>query len=357
VAFGETVSLASNATSYLVIQRNFMASQTSIQVPPGFLDPRIESLPPPPPAEGDFSGRLDGVIIPVWAGDLYLAKACCASVRQSMGDIPITVLVDGAATDTRELERLHGVQRMAVQEVAGEECVRLCAGTSWTKLLLFWMSPYERFLCLDADTVVWGDVRLYAEFDQFDFIAAYHRQNHTAFQTPEEIQSSVFDVDAVLKLNPALNWRGKEFANCGVFFARRGVFSEAELMDLRRMDCWRCYEQGLLNYLRWSAMPNGFPRMGGHRIQLFPAEPTCQPTDRFLPRNQQSPLIIHWMGKKPKLGRPFRAANDHRKLFLKMTSRLGWLETRLFIEDVNVWLQRQRRSLRRNMQRIKKTKP
>ena len=325
-------------------------SQIPSPTPTGSLDPRVESLPPPPPPR-DFSGRLDGVIIPVWAGDLYLAKACCASVRQSMGDIPITLLVDGAATDTRELQRLHGVQRLVVQDVMREEDVRLCTGTSWAKLLLFWMSPYERFLCLDADTIVWGDVRLYAELDRFDFIAAYHVQSHTAFQTPEEIQNSVFDVETILKLDPALNWRDQEFANCGVFFARRGVFSEAQLMDLRRMDCWRCYEQGLLNFLRWQALPIGVPRMGGHRFQLFPAEPTCRSADRFLPRNHPLPVIIHWMGKKPKLGRPFRAANDYRKLFLKMTGRTKWLATRLFLEDVGVWFQRQRRSLQRKFRR------
>ena len=323
----------------------------------GLLDPREESLPPPPPPERDFRNRLDGVVILVWAGDVYLAKACCASVRQSLGDIPITLLVDGAATDTRDLERLHGVRRLVLQEVASDEEARLCSGTSWAKLLLFWMSPYERFLCLDADTIVWGDVRLYATLDQLDFIAAFHAQSRTAFQTPEEIQNSVFDADAILKLDPTLNWRGQEFANCGVFFARRGVFPKTQLMDLRRMDCWRCYEQGLLNYLRWQALPGGVPRMGGHRVQLFPAETTCLPADRFLPRNQSQPVIIHWMGKKPKLGRPFRAANDYRKLFLTMTGRSGWLNMRLFAEDIGVWLRRQRRSLNRRWQRNKKAKP
>ena len=44
----------------------------------------------PPPGCG-----LDGVIVGVCAADLYLAKACCASVRRFMGDIPITLLADG----------------------------------------------------------------------------------------------------------------------------------------------------------------------------------------------------------------------------------------------------------------------
>jgi hypothetical protein len=323
---------------------------------PDLLDPRFESLPPPPAPEQDFSDRLDGIVIPVWAGDVYLAKACCASIRQYMGDIPITLLVDGAATDTHELQGLPGVQRLVIQEVMGEEYSRLCSGTSWTKLMLFWMSPYERFLCLDADTIVWGDVRLYAEFDRYDFIAAFHLKSHLVIQTEEEVERSVFDLDAINRLNPSLDWRGKEFANCGVFFARRGVFFEAHLMKLRQSDCWRCYEQGLLNYLRWQISPKGIPRFGGHQMQLFPAERTCVPADRFLPRGHPLPVIVHWMGKKPKLGRGFRAANDYRKLFLKMTGKSNWLQSRLFLEDLKVWLQRQHRSMKRKWQRMKKAK-
>jgi hypothetical protein len=297
---------------------------------------------------------LDGVVIAVWAGDVYLAKACCASVRRFMGDIPITLLVDDSATDTRELQRLPGVQRLVVQEVMDEEYVRLCAGTSWTKLLLFWRSPYERFLCIDADTILWGDVRCYAEFDRFDFIAAYNLHHRRTLPTPEDIQCFVFDVDIIRKVNPAFNWQEQEFANCGVFFARRGVFSQTELMTLRRLDCWRCYEQGLLNYLRWQ---NGNARIGGLRMQLFPADPAFQPDDRYLPRDFQQPIIVHWVGKKPKLGRPFRAANDYRKLFLEQTGRTKLLDARLFIEDINTWLQRQRRSLSRRLLRWRSAKP
>jgi hypothetical protein len=326
---------------------------TDIFVPTGYLDPRIESLPPAPQAGQDFSGRLDGVVIPVWAGDVYLAKACCASVRQYLGDIPITLLVDGADTDTSEIQRLHGVQRLVVQEVMDAEYLRLCTGTSWTKLLLFWMGPYERFLCLDADTILWGDVRCYAEFDQYDFIAAYHLHDEVVLQDPGELQRCLFDLDIAQRLSPGLKWQQRDFANCGVFFARRGIFTQAQLMEWRRLDCWRCYEQGLLNYLRWRSVPGESPRMGGHRLQLFPADTTCKPENRFLRRDFPRPLVVHWVGKKPKIGRPFRAANDCRKAFLRQTGRANLLDVRLFIEDITIWLQRQRRSLSRRF----KTRP
>ena len=322
--------------------------------PQNCIDPRSESLPPTPKNEQDFNSRLDGVVIPVWAGDVYLAKACIASVRASMGDIPITLFVDGPNTDTRELLEVQGVKRLVVQDLISKECAQLCTGTPWTKLLLFWLSPYERFLCLDADTIVWGDLRIYAELDRFDFIVAYHLNSSVIFKTPEEIQRYVFDLDSLSKLNLKVNWREREFANSGVFFARRGIFSETQLLELRRLDCWRCYDQGLLNFLRWQVEFNVDSRIGGYRFQLFPAETTCLPADRYLPRDFSLPVVIHWIGKKPKMGRPFRTANDYRKTFLQMTGRTKWLTARLFVEDIGVWLQRQCRSFNRSWQRIRK---
>ncbi len=313
-------------------------------VPPNLLDPRRESLPPPPPVAQDFSNRLDGVIVLVSSGHVYLAKACCASVRQSMGNIPITLLVDGPNTNTSELERLPNVKRLVAQEIVEKEYAELCTGF-WVKLLIHWKSPYERFLYLDSDTLVWGDLRAYARFDQFDFIGACRFATESRFYTEAEVQRGLFDLDVIQKLDPFFDWHGKAAVNAGAFFVRRGVFDRENLMALRRLNCWRCYDQGLLNYLCWQAERKGIPRTGGERLQLYPADHASPPEDRFLPRNCQRPVIIHWITKKPRLGRRYRAADDYRKLFLKMTGRNKWLKTRLLLEDIAVWLGRHKRSL------------
>ena len=337
---GQTASLAADATTNL----GLIMPRNSQPIPSTLLDPRSESLPSPPPPDPAWANRLDGVIVLVSTGDVYLAKACCASIRQSLGDIPITLLVDGLNTDTVELQRLPNVSRMTAQELAGEEYGPLWSGF-WVKLLIFWKSPYERFLYLDADTLVWGDVRAYAELDKYDFIAGLHFQNPQTFQTSEEIQKFVYDVGFIKKLDPALDWRGQALANNGAFFARRQVFSKEKLQELRQLSCWRCYEQGVINYLRWQATRTGTPRVTGCELQLFPAEAKYDPADRFFPRANQRPAIIHWICKKPKLGRRYQAADDYRRLFLKMTGRTRWLTARLFAEDIFVWFSRQRRSL------------
>ena len=317
---------------------------SNASVLPGYLDPRIESLPPPPPAEGVFGDRIDGIIILVSAGDVYLAKACCASIRRWMGDISITLLVDGHRTDTSEVERLPNVHRLVAQDLMDEQSARSCTGF-WVKLLVFWKSPYERFLYLDADTLVWGDVRAYAELDRYDFIAGFDCRRPRVFSTREEVERFVYDVEYMEKRETPVRWAGKELANNGVFFARRGVFPRDVLLELRRLPCWRNYEQGVLNFLRWRAMDQGMPRVTGCRLQYFPAEITYAQEDRLIPRDLRHPAIVHWICKKPKLGRRYQANDDYRRLFLTLTGRTRFQGLRLFWEDLGVWLGRHKRSL------------
>lgn len=321
-------------------------SQPPPPIPPNLLDPRRESLPPAPALAEDLSKRIDGVIVVTSPTDVYLAKASCASIRHVMGNIPITLLCDGANTNTSELERLPNVSRMVAQEVLDEETVQLFSGF-WVKLIALWKSPYERFLLLDADTILWGDIRTYAKLDEFALIAVRRFATLQTVQTVEEIQKYVFDVDVIKKIEP-FDWLGQPLTPSGAFFARRGAFTREDLLMLRRLDCWKCYDNGIFQFLLWRSTLRGAPKTTGFPFHLFPADTSSIPEDRFLPRDGKRPAIIHWITKKPKLGRNYKAFDDYRRMFLKMTGRNTFLNTRLLIEDIKVWLERQRRSLKKH---------
>jgi len=310
------------------------------------IDPRV-AMPANPAAPGrDVSDALDGVIIPTWAGDVHLAKACCASIRQFMGDIPVTLLVDGAA-DTAALEKLHGVSRLTLADIAPPEHLPRLTGSSLAKLPLFWASPHERFLCIDADALVWGDLRVYADFERFDFIAAEKIAGDWLIQDESSLSRHAFDLGPVAEVDPAVRWKGERFAIMGVFMARRGVFEKHRLMELAAMKCWRCYEQGLLNYLMWQAERDGGPRIGGYPFQLFPSEESMPPADRFIPQDWRKPLAVHFLGKKPRLGRRYCMMDTYRRLFLTMCGQRHAQAFRILLEDVRVILGRHRRSLAR----------
>lgn len=317
----------------------------SSSTPKDLVDPRYESLPPDPIPEQDFSGRIDGVIVVMSPTDVYLAQASCASIRQTMGNIPITLLADGSETDTSELEHLPNVHRMVAQEVLDAESARLFSGF-WVKLIVFWKSPYERFLLVDADTLLWGDIRSYAKLDEFDLIAVRRFTTMPRVRDDEDLKRSAFDVDVIKRYDPS-DWRGQPLNPSGAFFGRRGAFTKEELIELRLLDCWRCYDNGIFNYLMWRSALRGKPRATGMPFHLFPADPDSPPEDRFLPRDGKRPAIIHWITKKPKLGRRYRAFDDYRRKFLKMIGKTTFIGVRLFLEDLSVWLKRQKHSLRK----------
>jgi hypothetical protein len=315
---------------------------------PDSIDPRVTTPPPPPSPEVDVSGRLDGVVIPTWAGDVHLAKACVASIRESMGEIPITLLVDGEV-DTSDFSRVANVSRLGLAEVVPPEHLHLLTGSSLAKLPLFWASPYERFLCMDADALAWGDLRVHADLERFDFICAENVSGPWRIDSEANLARHAFDLGPVQQEDPAVRWEGERFAIMGVFMARRGVFARDHLMRLATMNCWRCYEQGLLNYLVWQARRDGYPRAGARAFQVFPAEPSMAPADRFIPNGWQEPLAVHFLGKKPRLGRSYRMIDDYRKRFLRLSGQRGVPGVRLLLEDLGGQLGRHRRSIARRL--------
>ena len=240
--------------------------QISNPAPPGFIDPRFDSLPPPPPGQ-DFSGRLDGVVIPVWKGDLYLAKACCASVRQSMGDIPITLFVDGPATDTRELQRLHGC---SADGDAGS-CRR---GRS---------PPLHRHAVDQNVAVLDKSLRTLSLSRRgppgLGRLAGVCRVRQIRFHTDQSFPSHGHISEAGRSCWAAYPtwkyssnwiplWTGAARRKTIPEFSLPGAayFQRQSLMTLRRMNCWTCYESGVFRYLHWRALREGVPADG--RMQI-----------------------------------------------------------------------------------------
>src|SRR6185369_9642175 len=98
-----------------------------------------------------------GVIICTCRFDFFLAKACVASVRRAMGDVPITLFLDDDV-DATALAKLYNLNLMYRSQLKDDFLREHNRGWGLPKISLFWVSPYERFLYLDCDTIVWGDV-------------------------------------------------------------------------------------------------------------------------------------------------------------------------------------------------------
>ena len=109
-----------------------------------------------------------GVVTACHPGDCFLVKATCASVRHFMPDVPICVIADIGA-DTSELRRAYGVIELPVAGLRTAALRELLPGSTRTKLAAMWEGPFDEFLWLDSDAVVWGDVRPLLNLKDYDW--------------------------------------------------------------------------------------------------------------------------------------------------------------------------------------------
>ena len=136
-----------------------------------------------------------------------------------MGDTPICVMLDGQRFPD-QLRRTYDIMVVRRAEIEPPELRAAGAGSIKAKnASTLGASPFSTFVSLDADTVVWGDLRELA-----DFVV---RRFRPGCGQPSLLRS-VMDVDVVDTLIPPFDARVhvEDFANTGVYFARaRGTRS------------------------------------------------------------------------------------------------------------------------------------
>jgi hypothetical protein len=212
-----------------------------------------------PAAAPDF-----GVVIPAKPEHLHWARGACASVRYFMGDTPICVILDGDRPP-RDLQRATGVTVVTRNDVEPRELRDACFRSPRAKNAALWASPFETFLLVDADTIVWGDMRELAEFEQYDFVID---------RAGMEPLRSVMDVEQVVARFPDFDARRHvgSYVNNGVYFGRRGILDLDRYLHAVRV----AHEhpgmfygsQGSFNYMLFSAADEGSIRLRQRSLQV-----------------------------------------------------------------------------------------
>jgi hypothetical protein len=302
---------------------------------------------------GDF-----GVLIACTARDLPLARGCCASVRHFMGDVPMCLLVDGPCA-VADLARTHGAGVLTRADVEHDVLRQRSFGWGLTKMIAFWESPWSRFLLLDADTIVWGDVREYARADargacadvvvdrHFFQIAAERDTNpyladflgEVEVVSPRQgdslgepgprerrmrrlaalLRDWFFDPALLERHLPGFDWQARayDYFCSGALFARRDILSldrYLEVLDLaqRVPGLFGPGEMGILNYLVLDGADRGsFEVAGEERLQTLVCRHTASELRARFPVDPAPPAVergaatvVHWSGKpKPTLER------------------------------------------------------
>lgn len=204
-----------------------------------------------------FNHRF-GVVVCVSAGDYLFGQGTCASIRYFMPEVPIILLVDGSV-DTTLLERTYQqVQVIRKSDINDPWLRKHSFGWGITKMLAFFYAPFEYFLYLDSDTVLWGDIRNRIQPDQYDYIADIPYRKTEADVSTQEISTWFFDPTFVEKTFPDFPWQQyrNQFMCPGVFFGSRHAFTLPEYKEMLALKLKHPYSLH-------------FGDMGFHNIMVF----------------------------------------------------------------------------------------
>lgn len=247
-----------------------------------------------------------GVIVICTKNDLLFAKGCCASVRYFLGpDVPICILKDGNFS-LQGLDLQYKAIVLDRKSIKSSFLRNESFGWGKTKMITFWESPFEYFLWLDADTCVWGDVRKYADFENFDLIID---QPNCTYK-PDDIDEFFFNQKWIRDHYPTFNL--EQHNQCyfctGVLFSKKGVFEIEEYKEIiekvkKHPNMFRYGEMGFLNYMIFSALQKGMVRVKQVDFQyLVPDYPIEETESRFsfdqeeYPIVDTEPTVLHYCG-------------------------------------------------------------
>jgi len=249
-----------------------------------------------------------GIVTACHAGDYFMAKATCASVRHFMPDVPICVIVDGDFS-IKELEDTYAAIPLPLRELEDHRLRKICPGSSKSKWAAMWEAPFERYVFMDADVLALGDLCQDPLLKERDFVIMSPFIGDEA--SSSNINHFFYDLERLRSLFPDFEWKGMPFFCAGAFATKRGLFPiekflELESLSAKEPSLFRFSDQGTLNFLVQDAMRRGTLEPGINRMQyIVPDYPIQESVNRFgadcfrIPGAADEPLLLHFCGNKP----------------------------------------------------------
>jgi hypothetical protein len=275
-----------------------------------------------------------GFVTGCHAGDKFMVQATLASIRHFCPEIPICLVVDGNF-DVSDLEKEYDVIVLRVSEFPSEEMRNLMSENGRAKLAAMWEGPFEFYVWLDSDAIVWGDFTPHVRTD-VDFHIFWSDISVPAdvAEIPSWMPHFFFDPEKLRKFDSEFDWRGHAYFSTGAFGCKRNVIPfekwiEAELWGKQTPGLLGdFYEQPLLNYFVHSMKHRGdiksamtdLQHIWGHhgKEELMR---DCAGAGWHFPKKILRPRVAHFCGRKPFLfyrdtySRPFTIARleHHRR--------------------------------------------
>jgi hypothetical protein len=242
------------------------------------------------------------------------------------------LVVDGAF-DVSDLEQAYDLVILRVSELPSAEMRGLIGGNYRAKLAALWEGPFEFYVWLDSDAIVWGDitsqVRQHLDFQIFWKEAL----NPATPSEPDSFRHYYFDPILLAKFDNAFQWHGKNYFSSGTFACRRnaipfGEWAEIEGWNKQMPGLFAWGEMGMLNYLVHAKAQRGEIRIASADLQDIwghhgrqELKQDCSGAGWAFPKTIQRPRVAHFCTRKPYLfdrkaySRPFTIARleHHRR--------------------------------------------
>jgi len=294
-----------------------------------------------------------GFVTGCHVGDKFMVGATLASMRHYCPDVPICLIADGDV-DVSDLEREYGLIVLRIDELPSEAMRGMIGGSYRVKLAAMWEGPFEHYVWMDSDAIVWGDFTEQVRTD-LDFQIFWPEISIAADtdEVPPWLPHFYFELDQLKLFDPEFEWRGHAYFSAGVYACRRNVISydqwlETEQWGKQEPGLFQFGDQGILNYLVHAKSQRDEIKTACSDLQWSRSfdrgsiEKDCEQAGWHFPEKVSKPMVLHFCGSKPftinfkAYSRPFtiaRLAHQRRRHRLWGTA---WVH--ILMEDVCAFL-------------------
>ena len=261
-----------------------------------------------------------------------MVQATLASMRHYCPEVPICLTVDGDF-DVSDLEKEYDLIVLRVAELPSEEMRKLLRGNYQAKLAALWEGPFEFYVWVDSDAIVWGDFTPQIRTDvDFQIFWSEISIPPGATEVPPWLSHFYFDPAKLHRFDPDFEWRGNAYFSSGAFACRRNaipfdVWGRTESWGRQSPGLFAWGEMGMLNYLvhamaqsyELKIVRSDLQHIGGHH-GVDELKQDCAASNWHFPKTIRRPRVAHFCERKPFLfdqraySRPFTIARlEHQR--------------------------------------------
>jgi hypothetical protein len=195
----------------------------------------------------------------------------------------------------------------------------LLAGSGKSKLAALWEGPFEEFIFLDSDAIVWGDLRSVINLKDYDWnvFAEWPRDEYYTTGNWDNnygwVSHLFYDPERLRKYDLEFEWRWRHYACTGCFAARKNAVKLEDYLHLevyakQNPGLFFVGEQGMLMYLIFKSSDLNILKLQCYDLQIIPAALNhdivhkrlgLTNTDFLLPKLVENPVVIHFCEQKP----------------------------------------------------------